>query len=107
MGVCELYETVRQTSSLAGVQTKMNRDMDFILGILTGVALCLAYGNYLVRKQRQQIKKQQEQQVNTLVNAWLRSRHHQHPTLDKQLQDAIEREDFKEAARLRDIINKR
>lgn len=106
MGVYELYETVRQTSSLAGLQTKMNRDMDFILGILTGVALCLAYGNYLVRKQRQQIKQQREQQVNTLVNAWLRSLHN-HPTLDKQLQDAIDREDYAAAARIRDIINKK
>lgn len=80
--------------------------MDFLLGILTGVALCLVYGNYL----NIQRKKEQTKEVNRLVDAWVRSFHrHQTPStpLDQQLQDAIDREDYAAAARLRDLINKK
>jgi excinuclease UvrABC helicase subunit UvrB len=97
--------------------------MDFILGILTGVVLCMAYGNYLLRQR----KKEAGRSLDNLKKAWMDaakitpedmqylyskppvfplSKAHA-KDLDSQIQAAIQREDFEEAARLRDLINKK
>lgn len=74
--------------------------MDFVLGILTGIALCLIYGQFLTERARKHQREQQKQMFDALFGA-------KPGDLEQQLSDALEREDFKEAARLRDLLNKK
>lgn len=85
--------------------------MDFVLGILTGIVLMIVYSQYLAAQQRKQQERAAKEAISAMRESFnildgiLRPRHH-HNSLQQQLDDAIAREDFKEAARLRDLINK-
>lgn len=72
--------------------------MDFTLGILVGIVLCIAYGQYASN----QAKKHQREQQKAMMDYFFKPR----TDLQSALEDAIAREDFKEAARLRDLMNK-
>ena len=86
--------------------------MEFLLGVITGLTSAILYGHYL----NNQRKKEQEKQVKdfiggvntfaSIVDEMARWKGFDKP-LTQQLQDAIDREDFKEAARLRDLMNKK
>ena len=91
--------------------------MDFLLGILIGVALCLVYGNYLLRqKKKEEIDKHNRAVMKNVIsafdemsqwNGFVRKEPENQLPLLRQLQDAVKRDDFEEAARLRDLINKK
>ena len=94
--------------------------MDFLLGILTGVALCLVYGNYLLRQRKKEEKKSPSpndlDRVTGQIISTLRSHGYNAVEVDDnflsahlkaKLNAAIARDDFEEAARLRDLINKK
>lgn len=92
--------------------------MDFILGIFTGMFFMIALGAWISERD----KKRREKEVDRLIRIW-----HAQSTvndtlngpfgkevkermntlrLSDQLQSAIDRDDFEEAARIRDLINK-
>lgn len=73
--------------------------MDFVLGILVGVALCMAYGQYATNQARKHQREQQREMMGYFFGQ-------PKGGLDELLAEAIAREDFKEAARLRDMIEK-
>lgn len=76
--------------------------MDFILGILTGVVLCIAYGHYATERARRHQREQQRQMFEYFFGG-----KRPEGDLEQQLAEAVKREDFKEAAWLRDLINKK
>ena len=86
--------------------------MEFLLGVFTGIALCMAYGHYL----NNQKKKEQERRAKEIVgnvknilsfidDEMARFKGFEKP-ISEQLKDAIARDDFEEAARLRDLMKK-
>lgn len=76
--------------------------MDFLLGILTGITICFAWGHYL----NNQRKKEQKERADKW-RSWFGEVIRDPRSASEQLQDAVDREDWEEAARLRDLINKR
>lgn len=84
------------------------KDMDFLLGILTGVALCLVYGNYLLRQRKKSGVPKNMNPPPPPSNAFAFDINPSNPATKEQLLwDAVLREDFEEAARLRDLINRK
>lgn len=100
--------------------------MDFILGIFTGFGLAFYLGYHLNQKERKRKEVAQKQHLESVKAIWLGFRitpedleylNYSPPRyplspahakdLNAQIQAAIQREDFEEAARLRDLINKR
>lgn len=75
-------------------------NIDFILGIFTGITLAILYGHFLHERARKHQREQQKQLFDYFFGK-------RPSSLDQQLQDAISREDFKEAARIRDLMNKK
>lgn len=73
--------------------------MDFILGIFTGICLTILYGQFLTERARKHKREQQKQMFDYFFGK-------RPGDLEQQLSDAIDREDFKEAARIRDLIQK-
>lgn len=95
--------------------------MDFIIGILTGISLMLSFAFYLQARER---KRAATREIINLTNKWCEMAASlnnntfkpQYPTFPKsadnsltyteQLFRALEKEDYEQAAKLRDIINK-
>ena len=86
--------------------------MDFILGIFIGAFAMIALGAWLNERTKQQRAKADRIAVHYLfkhLDAALASqgfRHGGQSTLKEQLQAAIDRDDFEEAAKIRDLMNK-
>jgi hypothetical protein len=83
----------------------------FISGLFTGMAVMLGLGYWLNEREKKRKKESsQRAAVNyffkCMDNAIYYQGYRGPTTLEQQLQSAIEREDFKEAARIRDLMNK-
>jgi hypothetical protein len=90
------------------IRSKENPDMNlsFVIGYFSGALSWIALAYYLVLRDRKRQKKQAETFVKGMVNkvrTW--EKDNLILILEGQLKSAIEREDYKEAARLRDKIS--
>lgn len=94
--------------------------MDFILGIFTGISIAILWVMYL-NKQREKKRGAVQAKFDDLQKRWEKfqaalinlpelaqiEKVIEEQTLIHQLNNAIERDDFEEAARLRDLMNKK
>lgn len=79
---------------------------DYLLGLLSGIAIMITYGHIVnMQQRRHQAKMQREYQERQqrIVETFFRP---PSQTLEDQLKAAIERDDYEEAARIRNLIAK-
>lgn len=82
--------------------------MDYILGILTGIGLALFAGYYLNERERKRRREEFKECQKVYWSAyWNGVFGTSYASLEQRPQDAIARDDFEEAARIRDLINKK
>jgi len=89
--------------------------MDFILGILTGIGIAIYAGHYLNNKaKKKQLELIHEREKMYWTAYWngvfghsiINPQYQTSTDLKEQLNAALEREDYTEAARIRDLMNK-
>lgn len=80
--------------------------MNFLLGIFTGFSIVYLWGYYLLERKKKEEERQTREDIRYYIDLlWGLSG--APLTLEQQLNNAIAREDFNEAARLRDLMNKK
>lgn len=94
---------------MAELNLKSIQVMDnFTIGILLGVTLMMAHQHIsailLFRSRRKDMEDAHRRQIE-LFNSYNQSL--QQPTLAQQLQEALERQDFEEAARIRNLMERK
>lgn len=101
--------------------------MDFILGIFVGIALMFAFSIHLYNRDKKEKDHQRDKRFHELKKIWmittritpgdmeyLNSSPPKYPLskmhaecLNAQMQQALESENYEEAARIRDILNQK
>lgn len=78
--------------------------MEFLTGLLTGIVFMIFYSQLLAERQRKQARQDADNKLKELRDILQCA---STLSLEQQLQRAIEREDYAEAERIRDLMNKR
>lgn len=83
--------------------------MDFVLGILTGIVLMIVYSQWLSDRQYRRRIKETERLTRAFHENMQNLRDTLFPpqSLEQRLKDALDREDYEEAERIRNLMNKR
>lgn len=85
--------------------------MEFIIGSLAGISigisLTILYGQYVSQVQAKQRRLDAEAMHRKSIELMESYRRFSSPSLEDQLKAALEREDYAEAERIRDLMNKR
>jgi hypothetical protein len=91
---------------------KLNIMALFICGLFTGMATMIAFGMWLNHKEKRKREQAKHQTAKVYWDAYWRSFHATFTSgkateLEEQLVLAIKAEDYEEAARIRDLMNRK
>lgn len=84
----------------------MDLTLGLLAGISIGISLTILYGQYVSQVQAKQRRLEAEAMHRKSIELMESYRRFSSPSLEDQLKDALEREDYKEAERIQELINK-